>query len=164
MAGFTRRRAFLLGAVLVVGAWFLLPAMCRESLTPEDRVRAAIIAVAEGVGDADLVAALAPFSRSYQDVDGGDFATIRAVLFRELRSRGGITVHLGPMEVDVADRAAEARFVALLLDGIDLGALDLRANNADTWHFTVQLALEDDDEWRLISHQRRGVEPQDVFE
>jgi len=164
MAGFTRRRAFLLGVVLVVGAWFLLPAMCREPLTPEDRVRAAIIAVADAVGEPDLVAALAPFSRSYLDADGGDFATIRAVLFRELRSRGGITVHLGPMEVEVDGDAAEARFVALLLDGIDVGALDLRANNADTWHFTLQLALEDDDAWRIVSHQRRGVEPQDVFE
>jgi hypothetical protein len=161
----TRRRAFLLGMVLVVAAWFLLPAMCREPPTPEGRVRAAIQAVADGMGDGDIVAALAPVSRKYADLEGGDFTMVRALLFREIRSRGPITITLGPMEVlmDADGVSAEARFVALLMDGLDLGALDIHADSADAWHFTVQLRLEDDDEWRVVSHQRRGVEPQDVF-
>lgn len=161
----TRRRAFLLGVVLVVAAWFLLPALCRPPQTPEGRVRAAIQAVADGMGEADIVAALAPVSRKYSDQDGGDFTMVRALLFREIRSRGPITATLGPMEVLMGDdgTSAETRFVALLMDGLDLGALDIHADNADAWHFTVQLQLEDDDEWRITSHQRRGVEPQDVF-
>jgi hypothetical protein len=165
MALLTRRRAFLLGMALVVGGWFLLPALCRPPQTPEGRVRAAIQGVADGVGDGDIVAALAPVSRSYADAQGGDFATVRAILWRELQSRGPITVTLGPMEVELGDdgTTADAHFVALLMDGLNVGALDIRADNADAWHFDVQLELEDDDEWRITSHERRGVEPQDVF-
>ena len=165
MAYFSRRRAFMLGVVLVVGAWFLLPTLCRAPVTPEGRVRAAVVEVADALSAGDLGAALAPISRSYQDADGGDFATVRAILWRELQSRGPITVTLGPMEVDLAEdgSSAQASFVALLIDGLNVGALDIRADNADAWHFEVGLELEDDDEWRIVWHERRGVEPQDVF-
>ena len=165
MALFTRRRAFILGLILVVGGWSMLPALCSEPVTPEGQVRAAIVQVAEGLGEADLGASLAPISRSYLDADGGDFAMVRGILWRELQARGPIKVTLGPMEVALAEdgRSAEAHFVALLFDGIDVGALDIRADNADAWHFDLRLELEDDDEWRITWHERRGVEPQDVF-
>ena len=160
----TRRRAFMLGLVAVVVAWFLLPALCRGPVSPEDQVRAAIVAVADGAGEADIVATLAPVSRQYADPQGGDFAMVRGLLFREFHARGPISTTLGPIEVvmDDSGEAAEARFVCLLMDGIDLASLDLRANNADAWHFTVELRLEDGD-WMITSHTRRGVEPQDVF-
>jgi hypothetical protein len=161
----TRRRAFLLGMALVVAGWFLVPTMCRPPQTPEGRVRAAIQAVADGVGEGDIVAALAPVSRAYADQDGADFTMVRGLLWREIRNRGPITVTLGPIEValDEDGASAEASFVALLMDGLNVMALDIHADNADAWHFTVQLRLEDDDEWRIVSHQRRGVQPQDVF-
>jgi hypothetical protein len=161
-----RRRAFLLGLSLVVAAWFLLPALCREPQTPEARVKAAILAVAEGVGEGDLVAALAPISRSYRDPDGADFAALRGLLWRELQARGPISVTLGPIELqlDESGQRAEARFAALLMDGLDITRLDIRADNADAWYFTVDLELEPDDQWRITSHTRRSVEPRDVFE
>ncbi len=165
MAGFSRRRAFILGLVAVVGLWFLIPAMCSGPKTPEEKVRAAIGAVADGVGKPDLSAALAPVSKRYLDEDGADFAMVRGILFRELQTRGPITVHLGPMDVALDEQAgvAEVSFVAVLLDGIDVGALDIRADNADAWHLDVELELEDDDEWRIVWSDRRAVEPQDVF-
>jgi hypothetical protein len=161
-----RRRAFLLGLTLVVAAWFLLPAVCREPQTPEGRVKAAIVGVADGVGEGDLVAALAPVSRSYRDPDGADFAGVRGLLWRELQARGPISVTLGPIEVafEESGRRAEAQFVALLMDGLDITRLDIHADSADAWYFTVDLELEPDDEWRITSHNRRAVEPRDVFE
>ncbi len=162
----TRRRWFLLGVIAVVAAWFLLPSMCSGPKTPEEKVRAAIGAVAMAVEEGDLPGALEPVSRDYLDGDGADFAAVRAILWRELQRRHPITVHLGPMEVEMESegRAAEVQFVALLMDGVNVAALDIRADNADAWHFTVQVELEEDDEWRIVSHQRRGVLPQDVFE
>ena len=57
---------------------------------------------------------------------------------------------------------AQASFNALLADGMDPGSLDLRPDQADAWHFTVDLRLEDDG-WRIIDHERRAIMPQDVF-
>jgi hypothetical protein len=161
----SRRRFFLLGLVLVVGAWFLVPSLCTGPRTPEERVRAAIATVADGVGEGDLVGALASISRSYRDPEGGDFAMIRGMLWRELQARGRISVTLGPIEVRLEENGqrAEARFAALLMDGVDITALDIRANNADAWFFIVDLELEPDDEWRITSHTRRDVRPEDVF-
>ncbi len=164
MSSRARRRAFVLGVALVVAAWFVLPSLCRGPMSPEDQVRAAIVAVADGAGEADIVAALAPVSRQYSDPQGADFAIVRGLLFREFHARGPISTTLGPIDVDLGEsgEVAEARFVCLLMEGIDLAALDIKANNADAWHFSVQLRLEDGD-WMITSHTRRGVAPQDVF-
>ena len=160
----SRRRAFVLGLLVVVVAWFALPPLLRGPVSPEDQVRAAIVAVADGAGEPDIVATLAPVSRQYRDPQGADFTMVRGLLFREFHARGPISTTLGPIEVDLGEDGitAEARFVCLLMDGIDLTSFDIRANSADAWHFTVQLRVEDGD-WMIHSHTRRAVEPQDVF-
>ncbi len=160
----SRRRMVLIGLVALVVAWFALPPLLRGPLSPEDRVRAAIVAVADGAGEADIVATLKPVSREYRDPQGADFNTVRGLLFREFHARGPISTTLGPIDVDLHEdeQGAEARFVCLLMDGIDLASFDIRANNADAWHFTVQLRVEDGD-WMIHSHARRSIEPQDVF-
>ncbi len=165
MARINRRRFFLIGLVVLVGGWFGLPALFSEPETPEERVRAAIGRVLDGVGRADIGASLEPISRAYQDPDGADFAMVRGLLWREFQARGPITVAAGPMDVDISEDggAAQARFPAMLLDGLNPAGLDLRANNADAFHFTVDLRLEPDDEWRITSHSRRDIQPQDVF-
>jgi len=156
-------RWFSLGLTLIGFLWFYLPDCSKK--TPEDQVRAAIQAVADGLGEARLDHALAPLSPAYQDEEGFDAATVRAVLFRELQSRGPIHVVMGAVDVQIAPDGehAEARFSALALDGLNPAALDLRANNAQAWAFTVDLAQEDGD-WRITSHTRRDVQPQDVFQ
>jgi len=160
----SRRISFSLGLLLVATCWFVLPSLCSAPATPEEQVRAAVQQVATAAGQADLVAALEPVSRSYHDDEGLDFAMLRGLLFHELQARGPIRVLVGPMEVDVdsAGDRAEARFVALMLQGIEPAALDLRANDGDAWHFTAWLAVEEG-EWRIVDHQRRPVAPQDVF-
>ena len=159
----TRRRLwFMIGFALLVGAWFELPALCRGPQSPEDEVRAAIGAVVDGVGRADLGAALEPISARYQDADGLDRTALQALLFRELQARGPVHAVLGPIAVQVEGEQAQAQFDALLLSGLNPAALDLRANEADAWHFDVELAREEED-WRIVGHERRGVLPQDVL-
>ena len=111
MAGFSRRRAFILGLVAVVGLWFLIPAMCSGPKTPEEKVRAAIGAVADGVGKPDLSAALAPVSKRYLDEDGADFAMVRGILFGELQTRGRITVHRKPAAESLDPRTGRTRTI-----------------------------------------------------
>ncbi|MFH1469737.1 MAG: hypothetical protein ABIO70_35450 [Pseudomonadota bacterium] len=156
-------RWLTLGFVLLGLGWFYLPDCSPKS--PEEQVRAAIQEVADGLGEARLDHAMAPISAAYLDEDGFNAAAVRGILFRELQSRGPIQVILGGIEVefDPDGEHAEARFNAMLLEGLNPAALDLRANNAEAWAFIVDLALEEGD-WRITSHARRDVEPKDIFE
>ena len=85
--------------LLLVGAWLVLPRFFRGSLSEEDRIRQAITTVAEGAGQADIVATLEPVSRAYVDGQGADFAVLRGMLWREFKSRGPITSVLGEIQV-----------------------------------------------------------------
>ncbi len=152
-----------LGLALLLGAWLILPRLLRGSLSDEELVQQAIMAVAEGAGQADIVATLEPVSRAYVDGQGADFAMLRGLLWREFKSRGPITSVLGEIQVQLQGDQAQASFNALLADGLDPGSLDLRPDQADAWHFTVQLRREEG-QWLITSHERRAVMPQDVFD
>ena len=123
-------------------------------LSEEDRVRAAISAVAEGARDADLGVAMAPVSPSYDD-GTLDARTLRLLLMRELGRRGPISVVLSPVQVriDPGGSSATATFAAVLAEGVELMAFDLVPDRAEVWDFEVSFA-QVDDEWLIVDHTR----------
>lgn len=153
-------RWFTLAFTAVGLAWYLAPECSPK--TPEDQVRAVLYAVAGGLDEGRLDRVMEAVSPAYLDAEGFDAAAVRGLLFRELHARGPIHVLLGTIDVTVDGERAEAHFPAMLLQGLDLAALDLRANDAQAWTFDVDLALTDGD-WLITGHTRRDVEPQDVF-
>ena len=51
---------------------------------------------------------------------------------------------------------AVASFQAMLVEGIEVTALDLAPDDGDLLHFEVDLAREDGD-WMITGHQQEGV-------
>jgi hypothetical protein len=117
----------------------------------------------------DLRAAVAPISLSYVDTDGLSRDGIKGLLFREFRRSGPITSLLGPIVVDFDEEiegeaaTAHATFDAILMSGFSPLDGSLLPDEADGWHFEVDLILEAQD-WKISSHSReRGLEATDFL-
>ncbi|MCB9746100.1 MAG: hypothetical protein H6741_14660 [Alphaproteobacteria bacterium] len=122
----------------------------------EDRVREAIQQVAEGARAGDIAMTVAPVSKRYRGPEGLDRDQLKGFLFKQYRSRGPIGVALGPISVAVEGEQATARFEAMLVEGVEVTALDLAPEDGDVLHFDVELAQEEG-EWRVTSHRQEGV-------
>lgn len=144
----------VLGVLLAggVGWWWW-----SQPRTDEDRVRAAIEQVAAGARDADLARTLEPISRGYrsEDAEGGvGYDEVRSWLFLQFQKRGPVSILLGPIQVEVDGERARARFDATVAE-FDRERLTLLPDNADAFHFEVDLAREEG-EWRVVGHSRRA--------
>ncbi|MCB9744603.1 MAG: hypothetical protein H6741_32160 [Alphaproteobacteria bacterium] len=123
----------------------------------EDRVREAIRQVADGARAADIAMTVAPVSHDYHGPDGLSRDQLKGFLFKQFRSRGPIGVALGPIVVKLeGEDRASASFEAMLVEGVEITALDLAPEDGDVLHFDVQL-VQEDGEWRVVSHEQEGV-------
>ena len=150
-------------AVLVFATFPLLLglgvyALLKPEPSPEDQVREAIQAVAQGARDKNLGDAVKPISRAYHDDEGLSFDNIRGVLFREFQQGQAISVVLGPInvELDPDGETAWADVDVALADGVDVSSLDFFPANADALRFEVELQKEGED-WKIISQSHEPI-------
>ena len=127
-----------------------------QPLSNEDKVRQAIEQIAEGAQNADIVACMEPFSKEYSDPEGLEKKTIRGILWQHFRKRGPISVWLGPIDVEIDDLHATARFDVGLVEG-DSNSVVPWPMNADALSFEIELTQQEE-KWRITSHTRHPIE------
>ncbi len=125
----------------------------QETLSDEDRIRAALKQVASGAEQAQVETAIEPFSTHYEDARGLDRKGMYGLLWSQFKKRGPISVWMSAIDVEVDGARATASFDAALLEGSQGGSFGIPVSG-DALTFEVAFALEDDS-WRITGHTRR---------
>ena len=129
---------------LIVG-WALWPRP-----TPEDAVRATILAVIDGAERGDVGDVFAPLAEDFvavHDESSLPGSVLRPLLTREFLRRGPLTVLPGEISVTLTGTTAHAAFDAVLVEqGKAWG--DFLPADADSWHVEADL-LDDAGTWSV---------------
>ena len=131
--------------VLVCGIFLVWPEPVKS---PEQAVTNAVNQVAEAARRAKPGDFMEPFSEAYEGPEM-THSKLKAFVTRRFLSRGGIAVHLGEIEVQLApgQKAATARFQATFPS-----SMKGFAARGDTFTFQVELVLENEG-WKIRSQQ-----------
>ena len=123
-----------------------------EELTEEDKVRAAIFQVEEGVETEALSTAMSVISDSYSDSQGLSKKALQAVLFQRFRKHGPIHLQFSPMVIVIDGVRAEAEFEVAILEREKEAIVGLPVGS-EQLHFTVNL-IKEKGEWKIVAHSR----------
>ena len=147
----------VLCALVAAACWIWW--MTRGAPDEAERVRQAILEMAEGAERADLKMTMAPVSTTYRDDDGLTRDRLKGYLFMEFRRRGPLHTLLSPIEVSLADdgRSATASFTAVVGEGAEGVVGELLPQSGDVFAFELTLQREAD-AWRITSHERFGLD------
>ena len=132
--------------------------MWPQKASDEEQLRQLIEEMSDAMEEKDLAGVLGPISEQYQDKEGLGREAIRGFLFRQFRSRGGLSILLSPIAVQIEGDKASAEFEAAVLEGAKGSAIGLPVDG-DALHFQVDFQKEDG-EWKVISHSReKAMQP-----
>ncbi len=148
-----------LAAVLLV----LLTGCDRPPLTPEARIRALFSEVEQASRERDLATLRDMISESYSDERGRDKADVSAILTAYYLRRGSIYVltRVRSLELQENGRARASVFAGLArAPTLDFG--ELSRPQADIYVFDLELAEEEDKNWRVTRAAWRRARPADL--
>ena len=150
------------------GAWLAIVLLGLTSCdsppqTPEARIRALFSEVERASRERDLTTLRDMISESYSDTRGRDKADVSAILTAYYLRRGSIYVLTRVRSLDLQEngRARTSVFAGLArAPTLDFG--ELSRPQADIYVFDLELAEEEDKNWRVTRAAWRRARPADL--
>jgi hypothetical protein len=135
---------------------FLLFVLSMSSLgchkeTEQDRVKKVITDIQKAAEDKNIKKIINNLSKTYNDPQGYNYETIRALLIGYFYQHPAISAYITNLEISVPDTFAKVVFQAVLTGGSKTGsASDLIPESLGIYAFVVEMKKEPDG-WKVTS-------------
>jgi hypothetical protein len=133
--------------------------------SPEERVRAVVAAFEEAATTRDIGMALDLVSESYRDSGGRDKQAIKGLVVSYFLRNEAIYVisRIRSLELDPSQTSASLVVVSALTGAPVADPGELAGLAADLYRFEIDVALEDDDTWRITRADWRPTTPGEML-
>ncbi len=136
-----------------------------DPLSPEEQVRAVVAQFEEAAARRDIGMALDLVSESYRDSSGRDRQAVKGLVAGYFLRNEAIYVisRIRSLELDPSGTSATLVAVSALTGAPVADPGELAGLAADLYRFEIDVALEDDDTWRVTRADWRPAAPGEML-